>query len=105
MLSLRSGWSRTTCDFYGAAVCRSLGSNATMSEDDGRTIGPKIRISRRGDGSEICSGSRARVQLRDFFPYTPPPTTPCNVQRHLTLPQLHRVPRAAAMSTWREVVA
>ena len=28
-----------------------------------------------------------------------------NVQRHLTSAQLHRVLRAAAMSTWREVVA
>ena len=28
-----------------------------------------------------------------------------NVQRHLTSAQSHRVLRAAAMSTWREVVA
>jgi transposase-like protein len=29
----------------------------------------------------------------------------CNVQRHLTSAQSHRVLRAAAMSTWHEVVA
>ena len=28
-----------------------------------------------------------------------------NVHRHLTSARSHRVPRAAAMSTWREVVA
>ena len=36
----------------------------------------RIRISRRGGGSVRCSGSRARVQPRDFFPPTPPSTTP-----------------------------
>jgi putative transposase len=34
-----------------------------------------------------------------------PPSTTLNVQRHLTSAQSHRVLRAAAMSTWREVVA
>ena len=53
----------------------SLGSNAGTSEGDGRTIEPRIRISRRGGGSARCSGSRARVQPRNFFPPTPPSTT------------------------------
>ena len=54
----------------------SLGSNATMSAGDGRTTELRIRISRRGGGSARCSGSRARVQPRNFFPHTPPSTIP-----------------------------
>ena len=60
---------------YGAAV-RILGSNAGTSAGDGRTIELRIRISRRGGGSARCSGSRARVQPRNFFQPTPPSTAP-----------------------------
>ena len=65
---------------YSAAVrelgIERLGSNATMSAGDGRTTELRIRISRRGGGSARCSGSRARVQPRNFFPHTPPSTIP-----------------------------
>ena len=70
-----SGWSPTTCD-HTAPRSGSLGSNATMSAGDGRTTELRIRISRRGGGSARCSGSRARVQPRNFFPHTPPSTIP-----------------------------
>src|SRR5271166_6481204 len=66
-----SGWSPTTCD-HTAPRSRSLGSNAAMSAGDGRTIELRIRISRRSGGSARCSGSRARVQPRNFIPHTPP---------------------------------
>src|SRR5271169_4625107 len=66
-----SGWSPTTCD-HTAPRSRRLGSNAAMSAGDGRTIELRIHISRRGGGSARCSGSRARVQPRNFFPPTPP---------------------------------
>jgi transposase-like protein len=72
---LLSGWSPTTCD-HTAPRSGSLGSNAGMSAGDGRTIELRIRISRRGGGSARCSGSRARAQPRNFFPHTPPSTTP-----------------------------
>src|SRR5271166_2704450 len=86
-----SGWSPTTCD-HTAPRSRSLGSNATMSAGDGRTIELRIRISRRGGGSARCSGSRARVQPRNFFPHAAVYNT-FNVQRHLTSAQTHRVLR------------
>jgi transposase-like protein len=59
---------------YSAAV-RDLGSSADMSAGDGRTIGPRIRISRRDGGSARCSGSRVRVRRRNFSPRTPLSTT------------------------------
>ena len=70
-----SGWSPTTCD-HTAPRSGSLSSNAAMSAGDGRTPELRIRISRRGGGSARCSGSRARVQPRNFFPHTPPSTIP-----------------------------
>ena len=70
-----SGWSPTTCD-HTAPRSGSLGSNAGTSAGFGRTIELRILISRRGGGSAKCSGSRARVQPRNFFPPTPPSTTP-----------------------------
>ena len=75
MPSLLSGWSPTTCD-HTAPRFESLGSNAGMSGGDGRTIELRIRISQRGGGSARCSGSKARVQPRGFFPLMPPSTIP-----------------------------
>ena len=60
---------------YSAAV-RELGIESGTSAGDGRTIELRIRTSRRGGGSARCSGSRARVQPRNFFPHTPPSTIP-----------------------------
>ena len=51
---------------YSAAV-RDLG----IERRERRT-----RISRRDGGSAKCSGSRVRVQRRNFSPPTPPSTTP-----------------------------
>jgi transposase-like protein len=59
-----------------SARCGSLGSNAGMSAGDGRTIELRIRISRRGGASARCSDSRAQGRPRNFFPHTPPSTTP-----------------------------
>jgi hypothetical protein len=50
-------------------------STAGMSAGDGRTIGPRIRISRPAGGSVRCNASRARAQPRSFSQPTPPPTT------------------------------
>src|SRR5208282_2363712 len=75
MPSFLSGWSPTTCD-HTAPRSGILGSNAGTSAGDGRTIELRIRTSRRGGGSARCSGSRARVQPRNFFQPTPPSTTP-----------------------------
>jgi hypothetical protein len=73
-LPFLSDWSPTTRD-HTASRSGILGSNGAMSVGDGRTIEPRIRFSRRGGGSARCSGSRARVQPRNFFPRTPPSTT------------------------------
>jgi hypothetical protein len=61
----------------GARVCRpGFPPGRTMRPAKAhRTIEPRIRFSRRGGGSARCSGSRARVQPRNFFPRTPPSTT------------------------------
>jgi hypothetical protein len=61
-----------------------------MSAGDGRTIEPRIRISRRDGGSARCSGSRVRVQPRSVFPHTPPSTTP------LTSNAISRQPKRTA---------
>jgi len=58
---------------YGAAT--SISASATcMSAGDGRTIGPKIRISRPDGGSARCNPSRARAQPRSSSQPTLPPT-------------------------------
>ena len=74
MPSFLSDWSLTTCDDT-APRSGILGSNGAMTAGDGRTIELRIRISRRGGESARCSGSRARVQPRNFFLRTPPSTT------------------------------
>jgi hypothetical protein len=58
-----------------SAAARELGIEP-RHERDGRTIELRIRMSRRGGGNARCSGSRARGQPRNFFPPTPPSTTP-----------------------------
>src|SRR5208337_222333 len=82
----------------------AVGSNAGTSAGFGRTIEPRIHISRRGGGSARCSGSRARVQPRNFFPHAAVYNT-FNVQRHLISAQTHRALRGVAMTTWRTAVA
>ena len=59
---------------YGAATL-ALGIEPCMSAGDGRTIGPRIRISRPDGGSVRCNASRARAQPRSSSRFTPPPTT------------------------------
>jgi transposase-like protein len=59
---------------YRAATSISA-SNAGISAGDGRTIGPRIRISRLDGGSARCNALRARAQPRSFSQPTPPPTT------------------------------
>jgi transposase-like protein len=59
---------------YGAAAAIS-GSRAAMSVVDGKTIGPRIRISRPDGGSTRCNASRALAQPRGFSPCTQLSTT------------------------------
>jgi hypothetical protein len=66
-------WSRMICGPTARRPSISA-SNAGMSAGDGRTIGPKIRISRLDGGSARCNASRARAQPRSFSQPTPPPT-------------------------------
>ena len=47
-------------------------STACMIAGDGRTIGPRIRISRPDGGSARCNASRARAQPRNSSQPTPP---------------------------------
>ena len=51
------------------------GSNTGMTGGDGRIIGPRIRISRLGDGNTRCSVSRAPAQRRNSSQPTPPCST------------------------------
>ena len=60
---------------YGAAA-RDLGSRTDMNAGDGRTIAPRIRISRRGGGSARCNASRAPARRRNSSRSMPPSTTP-----------------------------
>ena len=100
--SLQSGWSQTTC---GDTVQRPAisASNTCMSMGDGRTIGPRIRISRPDGRSARCNPFEpwlCAIPLnprRRLHHFQRP--TPSHVARS------HRMLRAAAMSTWREVVA
>jgi putative transposase len=89
---------------YRAATSISA-STICMNAGDGRTIGPRIRISRPDGGSATCNASRARAQAQKFLSTHAAVYNTFNVQRHLTSTQTHRVLRAAAMTTWREAVA
>ncbi len=50
-------------------------SNTCMSVGDGRTIGPRIRISRPDGGSASCNVSRALALRKNSSQPTPPSTT------------------------------
>jgi DDE domain len=50
-------------------------STTCTTGGDGRTIGPRIRISRPDGGSARCNASRARAQPRSSSQPTPPSTT------------------------------
>jgi transposase-like protein len=69
-----SVWSRTTC---GRTAQRPaiLASNTCISAADGRTIGPRIRISRFDDESARCNVSRAPARRRNSCQRMPPCTT------------------------------
>ena len=88
---------------YSAAV-RALGSNADMSAGDGRTIGPRIRISQR-DGGSARAAVESPASAQKFLSTHAAVYNTFNVQRHLTSAQTHRTLRAAAMETWRTPVA
>jgi hypothetical protein len=78
-------------------------SRVCMSAGDGGTIGPKIRISQPDDGSAQRFKSARSAQK--FLSTHAAMYNIFNVQRHLISAQTHRVLRAAAMTTWRQVVA
>jgi transposase-like protein len=89
---------------YGAAA-RDLGTLIAMSADVGATTAQRTHINRPDEGNARCKGSRARGQLSDFCPSTPPTYNVFNVQRHPISAQTHRAFRASAMQTWREATA
>ena len=59
-----------------SAAARELGFERRHERGRWKNNRARIRISRRGGGNARCSGSRARGQPRNFFPRTPPFTTP-----------------------------
>ena len=59
---------------YGAAKSE-MGCRLAMSRACGRTIGPRIRISRRDDANARCSGSNRPDQPNGSCPFMPPSTT------------------------------
>jgi hypothetical protein len=78
------------------------GSSVAMSVDGGRTIEPRVHTSRREEGSVRCSGAGS---AQKSFSTHAAVYNIFNVQRHITSAQTHRTFRAAALNTWREVVA
>src|SRR5271165_2320836 len=58
---------------YGAA--KSWDCRLAMSRACGRTIGPRIRISRRDDANARCSVSNRLDQPNGSCPFMPPSTT------------------------------
>ena len=91
------------CDHMAQRPALSA-SNACMSAGDGRTIEPKIRISRPDGGSARCTFQERR-SAQKFLSTHAAVYNIFNVQRHRISAQSSRVLRAAAMTTWREVVA
>src|SRR5271157_2616073 len=57
-----SGWSPTTCD-HTAPRSGILGSNAGTSAGFGRTVEPRIHISRRGGGSARWRNERSAQHI------------------------------------------
>src|SRR5208283_1585196 len=68
------GWSRMFCGPTAQQPSISASTTCTTA-GDGRTIGPRIRISRPDGGSARCNASRARAQPRSSYQPTPPSTT------------------------------
>ena len=60
---------------YGAAKSE-IGVSARHEQACARTIGLRIRISRRDGASARCSASNCPDQPNDSCPFTPPSTTP-----------------------------
>src|SRR3984957_14780600 len=60
---------------YGAAKSE-MGCRLAMSRACGRTIGPRIRSSRRHDANARCSGSNRPDQPNGSCPFMPSSTTP-----------------------------
>ena len=58
-----------------AGALRHLGIEADIKQIGGRTIAPRIHISRPIEGSVRCSDSRAPDRLKDFSQPTPPSAT------------------------------
>ena len=87
-----------------SAAARELGIERRHERGQWRTIELRIRISRRGGGNARCSGSRARGQPRNFFPRTPPFTTPSMFNaissqlKHIAYFALTRWPRGGSRS-------
>jgi hypothetical protein len=72
--SFLSDWSRMICGPTAQRPSISASTTCTTA-DDGRTIGPRIRISRPDGGSARCNASRARALRKNSSPHTPPLTT------------------------------
>ena len=88
---------------YGAAA-RALGLERLHQSGRWRNNRAENSHQRTDGGSARCNVSRALALLE--IPRTHAAVYNIfNVQRHLIAAQTHRVLRAAAMTTWREVVA
>jgi hypothetical protein len=72
--SFPSDWSRMICGPTAQRPSNSASTTCT-SADDGRTIGPRIRISRPDGGSARCNALRVWAQPRSSSQPTPPLTT------------------------------
>jgi putative transposase len=103
MPSFQSDWSQTTCD-RTAPRSESLGSNAGMSADDGKTTELRIRISRHDGGERKMQRFKSPGSAQKFLSTHAAVYNTFDVQRHLTSAQTHRTLRAAAMDTWRTAV-
>jgi hypothetical protein len=72
--SFLSDWSRMICGPTAQRPSISASTTCTTA-GDGRTTGPRIRISRPVGESARCNASRARVLRKNSSPPTPPLTT------------------------------
>ena len=88
---------------YGAA-CRDLESPTAMNEGGGITTERRTRINQPDDGAQDAGIQECRSAQRSLSFHAATYNT-FNVQRHLTSASTHRVFRASAMRTWREVTA
>ena len=98
-----SGWSRTTCDHMAQQPALSASDaymTRAMEEQSGQNSHQPTRRRER-----MMQRFKSARSAQKFLSTHAAVYNIFNVQRHLISAQSHRVLRAAAMTTWREVVA